>query len=273
VHAGGRRKGKGRSRILYWFRTPPGVRVGRAALDEEAIRLIEDHNPDVEFDWTRILKEQSSETRPGPSKDRDFRAERIAKRRARAAGKAEPSEVVEMAEPPEFAEMAESADMTESSEVAELVDGVDEIPSPVEETEDGAVVDDALADGQPLRPSQARLGSEGLARLRARYAEVLARISERVPDPARQDELKAQAERLNPDGWVTDSEVTAGLEEYESVFEALRAAVGGPSRRRRRRRRMGGGREAVAPAGAVDEVAGGDPWDDRPADEDPDKDP
>ena len=23
-------------RILYWFRTPPNVRVGRAALDEEA---------------------------------------------------------------------------------------------------------------------------------------------------------------------------------------------------------------------------------------------
>ena len=29
--------------------------------------------------------------------------------------------------------------------------------------------------------------------------EILARISERVPDPARQDELKGQAERLNPD--------------------------------------------------------------------------
>ena len=36
-----RRRNKGRSRILYWFRTPPGVRVGRAAIDEDAIRLIE----------------------------------------------------------------------------------------------------------------------------------------------------------------------------------------------------------------------------------------
>ena len=34
------------------------MRIGRSALDEEAIRLIEEHNPDVEFDWTRILKGQ-----------------------------------------------------------------------------------------------------------------------------------------------------------------------------------------------------------------------
>ena len=55
-------------------------------------------------------------------------------------------------------------------------------------------------------------------------AEILARISERVPDPARQDELKGQAERLNPDTWVTEEEVRLGLEQYESVLDALRAS-------------------------------------------------
>src|SRR4029450_13924858 len=55
VHAE-KRRGRSRSRILYWFRTPPGVKVGRSALDEDAIRLIEEHNPEVDFDWTRILK-------------------------------------------------------------------------------------------------------------------------------------------------------------------------------------------------------------------------
>ena len=67
-----RRRGKSRSRILYWFRTPPGVRVGRAALDEDAIRLIEQHNPDIEFDWPRILKGQGSpESEPRPPDIRD----------------------------------------------------------------------------------------------------------------------------------------------------------------------------------------------------------
>ena len=90
--------------------------------------------------------------------------------------------------------------------------------------------------GDAISAVETRLGSEGLSRLRARYSEVLARISETIADPQRQDELKTQAERLNPDTWVTDAEVTAGLESYESVFESLRSVVG---RRRRRRRRSG----------------------------------
>jgi hypothetical protein len=63
---------------------------------------------------------------------------------------------------------------------------------------------------------------------------VLARISETVADPARQEELKATAERLNPDTWVTEADVQAGLEDYEAVFDSLRSVVG---RRRRRGRR------------------------------------
>ncbi len=90
---------------------------------------------------------------------------------------------------------------------------------------------------EPSTPAQARLGFEGLSRLRARHAEVLARISEKVTDAARRDELKSDAERLNPDTWVTAAEVTAGLESYETVFESLRSVVG---RRRKRRGRPSG---------------------------------
>ena len=43
------------------------MRVGRSALDESAIRLIEEHNPDVEFDWTRILKGQDAPVEQRPS--------------------------------------------------------------------------------------------------------------------------------------------------------------------------------------------------------------
>ena len=52
-----------------------------------------------------------------------------------------------------------------------------------------------LPDDRPLEPltaAQARLGFEGLSRLRARHAEVLARISEKVTDAARRDELKSR---------------------------------------------------------------------------------
>jgi hypothetical protein len=89
---------------------------------------------------------------------------------------------------------------------------------------------------EPTTAALTRLGAEGLLRLRARHAEVLARISERITDEARRDELKASADRLNPDMWVTDGEVTAGIDQYEAVFESLRGVIG---RRRKRRRRRG----------------------------------
>lgn len=79
---------------------------------------------------------------------------------------------------------------------------------------------------EPLTAAHARLGSEGLARLRARYAETRARISERIPAAEQQEQLNVLAERLNPDAWVTEADVTAGLESYESTFEALRGTIG-----------------------------------------------
>jgi hypothetical protein len=103
-------------------------------------------------------------------------------------------------------------------------------PEPVEPEIAGTVEPTA---GDALH---ARLGTEGIVRLRGRHAEILARITERIQDPTRREELKSQAERLNPDTWVTEAEVTAGLEQYETIFESVRAQVG---RRRRRRRRRG----------------------------------
>jgi hypothetical protein len=85
--------------------------------------------------------------------------------------------------------------------------------------------------------SAVRLGAEGLVRLRARYAEVLARIAERPLEEPVREELKLRAERLNPDAWVTADEVTAALEQYETVFEGLRGVIGRHPRRRPRGRR------------------------------------
>ena len=238
--SGGRRRGKPRSRILYWFRTPPGVRIGRSALDEDAIRLIEQHNPDVDFDWTRILKGQDGpaesrgsapQERRGRPRSQEFQRDRPVEAPATPAIEAAPAVrdpvafAPQLDEPP-MHQMEQRADSIEPADIAVveefLVEPRVEPPAPRPQA------------GDALSAVEARLGSEGLSRLRARYAEVLARISETVSDPARQDELKATAERLNPDTWVTEPEVQAGLEDYESVFESLRSVVG---RRRRRGRR------------------------------------
>jgi hypothetical protein len=227
-----------RTRVLYWFRTPPGVRVGRSALDEAAIRCIEESNPDVEFDWTKILNGQGApEPVPMPAlPPRRAEPERRAGRRPVETRPPAPLAVAVAAppvpQPPAGRELParrpEPAFSTPAS------------PEPAMELAD-LRAEVLLRDDMPMTAAHGRLGPEGLLRLRARYAEMLARITERVPEPERRDELKSEAERLNPDTWVTDAEVTAGLEAYEAVLESLRGVVG---QGRRRRRRGGQGREA-----------------------------
>ena len=82
-----------------------------------------------------------------------------------------------------------------------------------------------MIEEEPTSAAHARLGSEGLGRLRARYSEMLARIGDRVADAERQTELKLLAERLNPDAWVTDTDVAVALEGYEATYAALRAEL------------------------------------------------
>jgi len=241
VHAG-RRRGKTRSRVLYWFRTPPGVRVGRAALDEDAIRLIEQHNPDVEFDWTRILKSQGEEPKPAPSRERFDRSRRRPDPRPALIVPAEPAvgpdtPVVLVQEPEPEMPAIESGGF-DAVDVEPIGIGVTDAES-FGALDDGPAAEPPSEEPLPPTAAHARLGAEGVLRLRARYSEVLARISERTQDSIRQEQLKGQAERLNPDTWVTDAEVSAGLEEYETIFEALRSVIGGQVRRRRRKRRRG----------------------------------
>ena len=197
-----RGRSRGRQRVLYFFRTPPGVKVGRAALDEDAIRLLEEHNPEIEFDWTRILKGQGD---PVPER-----------RRERGGQPPGP----ERREPPPARQKIDPVEPTLPAAAP---------PAPVEPPT------------EPATAAEARLGAEGVSRLRGRYAEMLARISERITDPERQTELKTLAERLNPDAWVTADDVTAGLDTYEATFESLRGVVG--HRRRRRQRRPAEGAE------------------------------
>jgi len=68
--------------------------------------------------------------------------------------------------------------------------------------------------------------------LRARYLDIVARLDEKPLEDAARAELRAAAERLNPDTWRTADEVALALEQYETVFESLRAVVGRHPRRR-----------------------------------------
>lgn len=299
-----RRRGKSSQRILYWFRTPPNVRVGRAALDEDAIRALEEQNPDLAFDWTRILQAQVA---PAPADPFDHRRrgrdgagrDRSARRRTgrpeqgrgeRPAGRslrpgpprdqAPPASTPEATVPPVEAltqvtpapsppdeQVAQTGPVTREEPFADAGEkwgetdhGPATVPVTVYHGGADVLVTPDVEESPRVPPVVARLGSEQLGRVRARYAEVLARISEQAVagDLAKVEELRQAAEVLNPDGWVTDAEIAFGLQQFDARLGEIRRALGVKRRRRSRRggrRRRADGPVLVDPSGESGVVA------------------
>lgn len=87
------------ARILYWYRTPPGVKVGRAAFDPDVRKALETQYPGISFDWAKLM----DVTPPPPDAEhwRERRRQEKAARQARQAAERddqddqadEPSEV------------------------------------------------------------------------------------------------------------------------------------------------------------------------------------
>jgi hypothetical protein len=88
------RSKQSRPRILFWFRTPPQVKVGREPFSEEIRQAIESQNPDLKFDWPRLMSVQ-----PPPIEVQRWRERRRLERAARQAVRETPEPEVEVAEP------------------------------------------------------------------------------------------------------------------------------------------------------------------------------
>ena len=104
----------GRSRVIYWFRTPPGVKVGRSPFDSATQRSLEQQYPDVKFDWSQIVAARMPPPAPVENWREKRRAERAFKR-ARAEEATEVADVEQLQAEP----MASEGD---SAEVDEPVD-------------------------------------------------------------------------------------------------------------------------------------------------------
>ena len=226
------------------------------------MRRIEQQNPDIEFDWPRILKgggTPATEPRP-PVPPTDVRRGRQHEGRrgpppARHQPTAAPKPIEALPPSPPPVDNVDHDDAErDGMPSVESMAGDDRTPSTIA--------------GDVDTPAHARLGPEGVGRLRARHAEIRARLAERVTDPARRDELALTVERLNPDTWKTSDEVAAGLEQYEVVLASLREVVG----RRRRKRRRGGRRGQGTPPAGQDAVVGApdEESEDEPAEQDGD---
>lgn len=88
LHAGSKKGAP--ARLLYWYRTPPGVKVGRIAFDDDVRKALEAQYPSVQFDWARLMET------PAPAPDvehwRERRRLEKAARQARQAAEREERE-------------------------------------------------------------------------------------------------------------------------------------------------------------------------------------
>jgi hypothetical protein len=230
-----RRHGKPVSHVLYCFRTPPYVKVGRSALDEEAIRLLESLHPEIDFDWPQILKAQ-----PPPTPEESPRRQKRTPVPTGGGG-----------------ERAAKGRKDRPPAVSRIVEISAHLPA---ELEPAAEVLDQVVPSQSPHPVAMLIGAEGLARLRARHAELLVRIAERPMDEAVREAMRLEAEGLDPDRWVTEAEARQGIEEFDARSASLAARLS-PRRRRRRggRGRRRGSGTATEEGSALPATPDGEP--------------
>ena len=196
-----------RARILYAFRTPGGMRVGRQALDPEVQRQVQLQFPDIDFNWKAVVESQQViDANPEPRTLRRPRRRRDEDRvAAPAPAVVAPRQVP--AEPP-TAEPPRPA-----------------IPSAIE----GATPD------------------EQVAFLAHWYPLVRERVERRTPDPMRREALLALAERLNLAGWTDADTLTTGLAAASEALERLSRVFAKRRRRARKPRRPEDASVSAAP--------------------------
>lgn len=190
-----------RPRVLYWYRSAPGVRVGRPPLDEDAIRTIEEQHPDVDFDWPQIL-EVGSAIAPEIIEQRPPRP-----RRPKPA-------------PPRQQAPADVPDPASTRDEGAVVAPVKPVEAPVAPAQ------------PPLPPPSSRepdllrdlVGREIATRLRARYRELRSRLDQLAGEP-RQAAWEAQLETINPERWSTPDEILRGITNADATYERLRHQV------------------------------------------------
>lgn len=226
-----------RPRLLYWYRTAPGIMLGRAPLDEDAIRTIEEQHPDIDFDWPAILAlsevmtpEDEAPARPQPREARESRDGRQGRRPKNRDREAEPDAARPQREP------AGAREQTREPRRDEPVEPAAESGDLDVDVRDDVVAADGEAPIAAPPPSSRQshhsslvdqlAGREIASRLRGRYAEMEMRI--RDADAPAREALMKRAEQIDPDRWDTPEAVLQGVSNADAIFEQLRAALAPP---------------------------------------------
>ena len=170
-----------RPRILFWFRTPPQMKIGREPFTEEVRRAIETRNPGLKFDWAKLM------ATPVPAPDVEhWRERRRAERAARDAAR-EPE--------PEDADAAASRDVAAEDALVrgEGADLQAEATSPASDGDEHppTTAPAAAGDVQPASPAsiapRRRRRRRGHRKPRSQAETTLGSVAPNAPGPPNEE--------------------------------------------------------------------------------------
>lgn len=208
-------------RLLYWYRTAPGIEQGRPPLDEDAIRTIEDTHPDIDFDWPAILAlsevmtPEEEAPAPRPQKQQGRRPGQGDGQRRRSGGESRRED---------RPQQSVVAPVDDSHDTRAADDSTDATAERVEEPRAPWYAEPAA----PVRTGgllEELVGREISTRLRARYAEIAGRIREQNVDEGVRAGWLKRAEAMNPDTWTTPDAILDGVRNADTLFDKLRSEI------------------------------------------------
>jgi hypothetical protein len=197
-------------RVLYWYRTAPGLRIGRPALDDSAMRTLESQYPDIDFDWRYILDmgamtpvEVEAPVPPRRRKPQPRAADDLADDAGTAPRAVLPPARQADGPPPTIALPPTEADP---------------------DTPVGDLMPPAVDAGPDLLSEL--LGRGIAASLRARHRRLVDEVTAHPwPEEAALQKAKARLAAIDPDGWTTPDAVLNGMARIDAEVEAVERAL------------------------------------------------
>lgn len=195
-------------KILYWYRTVPGVQVGRAALDDAAMRALEEQYPHIDFDWPYIL-DVGAMTPVEVEAPIPPRKRKPVARRAEIDDGSDATGEIPAPRPVPGAAPADAPAASGDETAAPLHHAAPVVEPPPAVDDDGP---DLLGE---------LLGRGIAASLRDRYVDVFNAIEAAAVEPAVRAAWHKRLAPLDPDAWRTPEAVLAGMNGADREFERL----------------------------------------------------